>query len=133
MNLILAVIVDRAVEAREAKREDALKKRRMEAANRKRKLIKMFEDLDVDQNGILDLEEVKSAYENSEEFKSMMMHADVNQMDLEEVFMFLDKNHDGETSYIEFCNALDDVTQRDAKVVTSLMNIKLENFRREML
>lgn len=132
MNLILAVIVDRAVEAREAKREDALRKRMREMAERKRNMIRVFEELDLDGNGGLDIDEVGSAYKNSVEFKKMMMHADIQQQDLEEVFNFLDADGNGEISYSEFCNALDDVTQRETKVICALTQMKVENMRRSI-
>ena len=55
--------------------EDLLK----EMAERKANLIRVFEELDLDGSGTLDLEEVGSAYKTSPEFKNMMMHADIKQ------------------------------------------------------
>jgi len=130
MNLILAVIVDCAVEAREAKKEDAMKQKIKDTKERKSKLMEMFQQLDVDGNGGLDEAEVRNAYDHSSDFKALLWNIGIHKEDLHGIFQHLDLDNSGEISYVEFCNALEDMTQREVRVIAALTKIDVHNMGR---
>merc|ERR1712054_344187 len=61
MNLILAVVVDRAVEAREMNKEKILKEQRQEKLRRKVELLETIRHFDADHSGTLSREEIENA------------------------------------------------------------------------
>jgi len=125
MNLILAVIVDRAVEAREATKEETMHLKLEEQLERKKELVKLFAELDLNENGELDFAEVCDAYDNSISFRAMMVQAGVHKQDLPCIFQFLDKDSTGEVGYVEFCDTLEGISQQDPVALAGLANMKI--------
>jgi len=121
MNLILAVIVDRAVEAREQNIKHKLVEKRMERKARRVQLVTMFEDLDTDDSGTLSEEEMHAAFTGNEEFQNMLVMADVDNEEVQDIFNWIDLNGDGNISYMEFCDVLDDIQGADLRK-TAVLN-----------
>merc|ERR1740121_1331933 len=106
MNLVFAVIVDVAVDAREQdlKYQSMMhEKKRRDAMDA---LTLLCSDLDVDQGGTLTFNELQCAFEQSEKFRSIMNMADVDKEDLECVFRIMDTDGSGDVSYAEFADLL---------------------------
>merc|ERR1719296_91776 len=106
MNLVLAVIVDFAVDARDedAKMQGMIKDKMRK--NARKKLMDLCVELDVDAGGTLTHEEFLVAYDESTQFRTMMDQLDVDREDLECVFRIIDKDHSGDVSYTEFTDLL---------------------------
>merc|ERR1719210_1355288 len=106
MNLVMAVIVDFAVDARDedAKLQSMLKEKLRRDA--RKKLMDLCVELDVDQGGTLTLEEFLRAYNGSKQFRKIMELLDIDSEDLECVFSIMDKDRSGDVSYQEFTECL---------------------------
>jgi len=122
MNLVLAVIVDFAVDARDedAKMQAMLKEKMRKDA--RKKLMDLCEELDVDQGGSLTLEEFLRAMDGSPQFRAIMELLDVDKEDLECVFNIMDKDRSGEVSYSEFTDLLYKMKSQNSR--TLLLFIK---------
>merc|ERR1719210_2141304 len=106
MNLVMAVIVDFAVNARdEDSRLQSMLKEKLRRDARK-KLMDLCVELDADQGGTLTLEEFLRAHDGSKQFRAIMELLDVDRDDLECVFRIMDKDRSGDVSYSEFTDLL---------------------------
>lgn len=114
MNLIVAVIVDRAHQARE---EDDLQKLVEKDANFKMARLRMgemFKRLDLDGSGSLTADELVDGIDNEPEFANLLRLMDVSSEDLALVFKVLDHDNSGQLSYDEFCEQLYKMKTHDA-------------------
>eukprot|EP00448_Togula_jolla_P007385 CAMPEP_0170603574 /NCGR_PEP_ID=MMETSP0224-20130122/18983_1 /TAXON_ID=285029 /ORGANISM="Togula jolla, Strain CCCM 725" /LENGTH=627 /DNA_ID=CAMNT_0010928461 /DNA_START=64 /DNA_END=1947 /DNA_ORIENTATION=- len=103
MNLVLAVIVDRAQEARESKATDRL---RGEIGVTGQCLVDIFDQLDKDGSGDLTLEEVLSGYDHISDFRVATARMQISRHDLEVVFQLLDEDNSGCVNKFEFVDGL---------------------------
>ncbi len=122
INLVLAVVVDKAAEAREqdVQHQIALKERRQREA--KSQLVKLCYEMDTDRSGALTLLEIIDGFNNSPGFRSLLEVLDVDKEDLEMVFKIMDVDKSGDVSFKEFVNLLFKMKQQHSK--TLLMFIK---------
>mmetsp|Transcript_119937 Transcript_119937/g.311253 ORF Transcript_119937/g.311253 Transcript_119937/m.311253 type:complete len:734 (+) Transcript_119937:107-2308(+) len=131
MNLILAVIVERAAEARE---QDTMNRAKQKEKDRQKTMIELATlcaNMDCDGNGTLSLDELLEGFETSDEFQSLMHVMDVNKEDLSRVFTTIkyckepgrttyfsehqsDQDH---LSYMQFCEQLHRVQSRDTRMI----------------
>jgi len=134
MNLILAVIVERASEARERDFEARMKMKQMEVKGHKKELERIFQDMDIGGDGQLGLDELINAYDNSAHLQNAMKLLDVEREELPSLFKFLDVDHSGAISYSEFAEQICSVRGRDLRSLVLLMKMSLtelrEDFRR---
>eukprot|EP00443_Scrippsiella_acuminata_P038009 CAMPEP_0115194204 /NCGR_PEP_ID=MMETSP0270-20121206/13951_1 /TAXON_ID=71861 /ORGANISM="Scrippsiella trochoidea, Strain CCMP3099" /LENGTH=652 /DNA_ID=CAMNT_0002607501 /DNA_START=164 /DNA_END=2119 /DNA_ORIENTATION=+ len=89
MNLILAVIVERAAEARE---HDTLNRAKQKEKDRQETMIELAAlcaRMDIDGSGTLSLSELLEGFETSDQFQSLMKVMDVSKEDLSLVFSTL--------------------------------------------
>lgn len=129
MNLILAVIVERAAEARANDKERRLKEKEQERASNMVDLAKLCASMDVDGSGSLSLDEMLQGFDESEAFQALMEHMDVKRDDVETIFNVLDEDRSGEVSYLEFCKHLGSFFERDPKIVGSLVKYSMIEVR----
>merc|ERR1719221_695047 len=100
MNLVLAVIVDFAVDARE---DDTKMKVMMQdklRADAKKQLNELCKELDEDNNRTLTQEEFMQAFD-SPGFQEVMVLLGIDREDLTCVFRIMDKDCSGDVSYSE--------------------------------
>lgn len=129
MNLILAVIVERATEARE---NDVAQKLKQVDAQREKDmfaLARMCREIDEDGSGSLSLEEMLEGCDTIEEFRKMMFTMDLRREDVETLFHVLDVDRSGEVSYLEFCQLLDSCTRRDPAMLQSIIKYSVMEVR----
>lgn len=111
LNLIVAVIVDRARCARES--DEALvsteKKQQLNASYKK--LQGLFCMMDEDGSGALGLDEIHASYFKYAEFREVLDALDVRQKDLDLIFEILDGDKDGMVSYEEFVQTLHEMKE----------------------
>jgi len=106
LNLIVAVVVDAAVEQRQKDVVNIAAELDADAESDFQELTKIFSYLDADGNGELTLEELMVGARGSSEFQSRLRVMDIDQQDLEQLFFMLDEDQGGTISLSEFTNAL---------------------------
>ncbi|CAE7884294.1 Scn8a [Symbiodinium sp. KB8] len=121
MNLILAVIVERATEARENDQEQRIKKKEEERAKNMVELAVLCANLDKDESGTVSLEEMQEGYDSDKNFKMLMDQMDIKRDEMEVIFHVLDSDNSGNLSYLEFCKNLGSFFKRDPIIMHSLV------------
>lgn len=126
MNLILAVVVDRAMESREASKEAAMMERMKEQQERKSQLLTIISEFDADMSGTLSPSEIRQICQESEEVRMILHGADVHTAELQIILEALSaETEDGEIGYGRFCDIIDDIEAVDMRklaVVNFLAN-----------
>lgn len=126
-NLVLAVIVERARQAHEEEQRqnvvEQLKKRR-EAENR---LLEMCQAIDVDNNGILTLDELIDAYATNEEFRKTLMLLEIDETDLICLFDLMDVDRSGDLTYEELVNCIHKSETNDLKRQMMLVKLQVQD------
>jgi len=130
MNLILAVIVERATEARENDHERKLKKKDIERNRTMLNFAKICHDMDADGSGSLSLNEMQNGYDGNDDFRKLMDIMDIKRADMETIFRVLDEDCSGEVSYIEFCQHLASFWERDPVMLQSLLKYSIMEIRK---
>eukprot|EP00927_Polykrikos_kofoidii_P046504 TRINITY_DN40726_c0_g1_i2.p1 TRINITY_DN40726_c0_g1~~TRINITY_DN40726_c0_g1_i2.p1 ORF type:complete len:634 (-),score=113.62 TRINITY_DN40726_c0_g1_i2:70-1971(-) len=102
LNLILAVIVEKAQNCRDRKKMEEQEAQEEALKDLEVRLLKMCEDLDEDNDGQLSFDELVQGIHNSDELKHCLVEMSIDMSDLECVFSFLDVGGDGTISYAEF-------------------------------
>ncbi|CAK9023920.1 Voltage-dependent calcium channel type D subunit alpha-1 (DmCa1D) [Durusdinium trenchii] len=120
MNLILAVIVEKAAEARQTDLDKKLMQKDQVRERNMVELALMCDRMDKDGSGALSLEEMMDGYANDKKFYSVMQGAGVEKDDLQTMFNVLDTNDSGEVDYVEFCNQLGKCQKTDPLMVASM-------------
>eukprot|EP00434_Breviolum_minutum_P017945 symbB.v1.2.015826.t1/scaffold1191.1/size132917/5 len=129
LNLILAVIVERAAEARSNDQERKLKKKEEDRARNMVDLATLCASMDSDGSGSLSLDEMLDGFNNSKEFQNLMQYMDIQRDDIETIFNVLDDDRSGEVSYYEFCKHLGSFFERDPKIVNSVVKYSMMEIR----
>jgi len=122
MNLILAVIVDRAAEARidDARAHALLKKSQCSRAQKR--LLRICAEMDEDSSGTLTLQELLAGYETSEEFAAELRVMDVDQDDLTFIFGIIDQEGHGFVTYHDFTRTLHKIKTQDSRTMLTFVN-----------
>jgi len=130
MNLILAVIVDSATEAR----ENDVERKQQEQAKRllemKITLLKLCSSMDADYSGSLTLEELKNAWSSSDDFRNAMAELEIGETELQSVFKIMDPDQSGEVDYREFVDSLYDLKTNDNRMSMALMHADITSIKR---
>lgn len=129
MNLILAVIVERATEAREMNNEAQAKQKAILRKKNMVKLATICHQLDEDCSGTMSLAEIVGGFDESEEFKSLITEMDLERTDLEAIFSALDTDGTGEISYLDFCQKLDSAKSQDTGTTTMLLQFAVKELK----
>lgn len=121
LNLIIAVLVDTAAEARSKDME--VKAQRAQEAERKerRALEKIFKEIDKDENGTLSFQELASGAQNIPEFKHKLRALDINADDIGQLFVLCDEDGSGEIDVEEFVHTLQKISAGDSKTASMLV------------
>merc|ERR1712194_635100 len=123
MNLVLAVIVDRAAEARELDALEAREKKKIADEASMEIWRRLMQAMDLDSNGTVSLEELLTGAEE-EEMKEKLEDMNLEADDLEDLFYFMDCEEDGALDYHEFVNAFHKAQSQD--VMIYLMHSRLQ-------
>jgi hypothetical protein len=128
MNLMLAVVVECAQQAR--KEGDALlaKLKSMEKGKAVQKLRRLCESMDLDKSGSISFKEIKAGWAVNPDFRGVMTVLDVRESDLETMFQIMDRDQSGSVAYDEFCEELQSFESDD--IHTMIMFIK--HYTKEM-
>mmetsp|Transcript_72348 Transcript_72348/g.194912 ORF Transcript_72348/g.194912 Transcript_72348/m.194912 type:complete len:442 (-) Transcript_72348:312-1637(-) len=131
-NLILAVIVERANEARDKDLEQKLKGKEQDQEQHKLELYDMCSRMDIDQSGTLTLSELMTSYDEEEKFRRLFELMDIRRDELGAVFKVLDTDGSGEIDYREFCEQLHQIRTRDPRTMLTFLKVSLTELKEEM-
>jgi len=106
MNLIMAVIVDSAAQARIHNTKRIAEERDREFKAHQKSLQKLCREMDSDGSQTITFNELMSAFESNMEFKTTLHAMDIDREDLEAVFNILDDDGSGDVAYDEFVQQL---------------------------
>mmetsp|Transcript_90495 Transcript_90495/g.158158 ORF Transcript_90495/g.158158 Transcript_90495/m.158158 type:complete len:774 (+) Transcript_90495:67-2388(+) len=133
MNLILAVIVDRAAEARESKGDMLIAHKIRLQRQRRLDLLEMFQAMDKDSSGTLTLSELEEAWtEPKSPFREMLSLMEIHRGDLQEMFESIDVSNRGKINYVEFCSNLDMMQSRDVRFLSILTKLRVHQVQRNV-
>ncbi|CAJ1362216.1 unnamed protein product [Effrenium voratum] len=124
------VIVERAAEARENDHEAKIKKKQAERARSMEDLASLCASMDVNNNGLISLEEMLKGYDEVEEFKKLMEAMDLKRDDMAMGFNVLDSESTQEVPYLEFCQHLGSFFKRDPVIMHSLVKYSVMELRK---
>lgn len=122
LNLILAVIVDRAAEARQEDLAHMVRMKEQDSQKAKNNLLKLCKDLDTDENGTLTLGELKKGFDNRQEFADSLKVMDIKREQLDALFEVMDGDYSGNVSYTEFVEKLYDMKTKDMRIMLEFIN-----------
>jgi len=125
LNLVLAVIVDNAAEARDASKEEKSAAQKQLQAQSFKKWVDVMQRLDSDNSGSIGLDELMQGY-SDKTVKSMLDDMCIDKSDLEMLFKLMDADDSGELEYTEFIHALMKAQTQDPKVYTMTMQLRLK-------
>lgn len=130
VNLILAVIVDRAREAHEedVEAQNDQKNKKMDTA--KKAINRMCARMDVDKSGTLSLDELLSGFDESQEFRQVLNVLDVEKDDMECVFHIMDADGSGDVSYDEFVDNLYRMKAQNSRTLLVFIKFYVLELRR---
>lgn len=130
MNLILAVIVERATEARDNDHEQRIKKKETERSKSMVDLAILCANMDKNNNGLVSLEEMINGYEGMESFRKLLQQMDITPEEMRTIFNVLDSDNSGEVSYLEFCSKLGGFQKRDPVIMHSVVQSAILEVRK---
>lgn len=130
LNLILAVIVERAAEARENDHEAKIKKKNQDRSRSMEDLATLCASMDENNNGMISYEELLKGYDEVGEFKRFMDLMDLKREDMGIVFNVLDTGNTQEVPYLEFCQHLGNFFKRDPVIMHSLVKYSVMELRK---
>lgn len=122
LNLITAVIVDTAAQARES---DIMKMGELKEMERKyawESFTGMCISLDTDESGHIDIDEIKNGVDNIPELEAWLSVMGVEEDDLDMVFEILDMDGDGKVTHEEFAYQL--YKMKTQQVTTGICFVK---------
>jgi len=107
MNLILAVIVERAAEKRIHNLEMRALQEKEKMMQEKLETLSICAGIDVNGDGLLDRDEFETAWASGGGFRSRLQSLEANTTtDLDMLFRILDKDDSGQISYFEFVDKI---------------------------
>eukprot|EP00930_Biecheleria_cincta_P056306 TRINITY_DN42451_c0_g1_i1.p1 TRINITY_DN42451_c0_g1~~TRINITY_DN42451_c0_g1_i1.p1 ORF type:complete len:681 (+),score=147.02 TRINITY_DN42451_c0_g1_i1:49-2091(+) len=129
MNLILAVIVERATEARAIDADEQAKLRSIERKKNMVKLATICHHLDQDGSGTMSLPEILTGFDEVEEFQTLLTQMDLQRRHVAAICRALDDNGTGEVSYLEFCQSIESARNQDINVTTTLLQFAVRELK----
>jgi len=131
LNLILAVIVERAEEAREEDHQQRRREKDFFLAQCKKRLQKMFRALDRDGNNLLSKEEMHAGVSNNDDFADILHLMDLGEDDLNVVFAMMDSNKDGEIDLEEFIEQIFRMRCQDSQTLLLFIKHVVQEIRQK--
>lgn len=130
MNLILAVIVEKAAEARQNDLDRKLQQKDLDRERNMVDLALLCDRMDTDGSGALSLEEMLHGYVNERKFYTLMQESGIEKDDLQTMFNVLDADDSGEVDYVEFCNQLGKCPKRDPMMLAAMTRYSVMEVRK---
>merc|ERR1712137_811705 len=123
MNLILAVIVQRAAEVRQQNLEE-------EAVDEKNSILELCASVDADGSGMLSFAELEKAYAEISLFRDRMESLCAEKDDMHIICKVLDPDDSGSVSYHEFVDMIYNLEEVNANVEAAEVKVHLMELER---
>lgn len=133
MNLLLAVIVDRANAARGEDLAALVRAEEREQKKTKAKLLSICETMDHDKSGDLSLEELQDGFMNNHEFHITMKAMDISEDDIDVVFAIMDEDGSGSVKFTEFVDQIWKMKSVDDHTLLIFIKYSIAEVRRMTL
>lgn len=117
MNLILAVVVEAASDARAAGMAEKAEEEHQKLLAAKQRLLDCCTEMDADGSGTITMEEFMDAYNESENFRSLVKSMDVDVHELDMLFEVVDDDASGHVEYGEFVDQLDRMKHQTSQMI----------------
>lgn len=117
MNLVLAVIVDAAADAREKDVKHKLEMKREEKVKASAKFHELCLAMDENGDGYISMSELLNAFECNEDLRQTLEVLDVDKDDLDCIFLLMDSDNSGDVSYSEFADLLLRMKSQDSRTI----------------
>mmetsp|Transcript_21531 Transcript_21531/g.61603 ORF Transcript_21531/g.61603 Transcript_21531/m.61603 type:complete len:801 (+) Transcript_21531:227-2629(+) len=134
-NLVLAVIVDAANEARDHNKEEERKKEAEKEAASFALWYEVMRSLDADNSGSISADELLMGYQN-DTVKDTLSRLHITETDLMELFRLMDTDGSGQLGYTEFVESFHRAQNQDARMYMMFMSLRIQRmevqFREEM-
>jgi len=124
MNLILAIIVDQANQARENDKEAMLKRKKQhkeEAIEKWKSVIQLFDE---NQDGLISYEEMMTGYE-VKEIRDVLEVMGIERDDLQLMFQLMDEDDSGDLQYDEFISSFLKAQGQEPMVYWMMMKLQI--------
>lgn len=130
MNLILAVVVDRAVEARDQDKERKVKQMNEEREKQHNEIQALLEKMDEDRSGALNRSEIEEAYRTSSDFRNMLHSVDVRADELFQIVELLEYGQGVDIANL--CDVLDEFHAADVRKICVLNFLHNKRFQKDV-
>lgn len=132
MNLLLAVIVDRAQQARTNDVKAIEKEEEHERIELKTKLLDTCKLMDDDASGVLTLEELQIGYHCNRDFHLTMKAMDIDEDDMLAVFGIMDEDRGGTVKYEEFVDQVWKMKSTEDHAMLIFMQFQLGDIKHHL-
>eukprot|EP00930_Biecheleria_cincta_P050899 TRINITY_DN36074_c0_g1_i1.p1 TRINITY_DN36074_c0_g1~~TRINITY_DN36074_c0_g1_i1.p1 ORF type:complete len:596 (-),score=92.31 TRINITY_DN36074_c0_g1_i1:79-1866(-) len=126
-NLILAVVVQNAHDAHENNMHVKLRQISLEKMRAEKKLNEMCTELDFNDDGTINFEELMKFYDRSEELRRVFDTLDIREGELESLFNVMDKDGSGDLSYVEFVTCISRADSNDLRRQVMMLKLQLQD------
>jgi hypothetical protein len=133
MNLLLAVIVDRANAARTEDVKELIKYEKRQKNRMRNRLIDVFAEMDSDGNGYLTLQELRYGFETNVEFATILNAMDVEEEDLDIVYCILEGQNETGVRYDDFVEQLWKLKSQDMHTLLIFIKFYVMDVRNKII
>eukprot|EP00429_Kryptoperidinium_foliaceum_P075817 CAMPEP_0176211784 /NCGR_PEP_ID=MMETSP0121_2-20121125/14827_1 /TAXON_ID=160619 /ORGANISM="Kryptoperidinium foliaceum, Strain CCMP 1326" /LENGTH=331 /DNA_ID=CAMNT_0017550837 /DNA_START=80 /DNA_END=1072 /DNA_ORIENTATION=- len=117
INLILAVVVEKAQEAHVEDMRKCAERQAQEKESQVKKsqaeLVKLCYKMDEDKSGNLSLDELLKGYDTDSYFANLLTSMDISRDDIKIIFNIMDQDSSGDIDYVEFVDQLHRLKSQD--------------------
>eukprot|EP00928_Gymnodinium_smaydae_P067259 TRINITY_DN501_c0_g1_i2.p1 TRINITY_DN501_c0_g1~~TRINITY_DN501_c0_g1_i2.p1 ORF type:complete len:613 (-),score=126.26 TRINITY_DN501_c0_g1_i2:79-1866(-) len=117
LNLILAVIVESATEARQQDQHQRALEHERQMQDAKTRLLQVCAEMDDDGSGTLSIEEFKRGFDESQEFADLLKIMNITKDDLQMVFKVVDQDNSGDVEYVEFVDNIHRMKSQESQLI----------------
>jgi hypothetical protein len=133
MNLMLAVVVEKASEAHSLTVEEEAEQHQNKRKQAFADLLKLCEALDEDKSGKLTAQELNWGFDNSPAFAAMMEVMDIGKQDMEVVFAIMDNDGSGDVDFQEFVTELYKMNSGDSHTMLVFIKFYVTEIRQKLV
>jgi len=130
LNLILAVIVDKAADAKQDSLRIEMEKKKKARHQAHETLRQICGEMDEDGSGTLTYQELVDGFTNDEAFAEVCSHMDITLDDLQVVWSLLDSDGSGDIDYDEFVTQLYKMKSDDSHTLLILIRAYVGDIKR---
>jgi Ca2+-binding EF-hand superfamily protein len=131
LNLILAVVIDSANQARQETDHQIAEEKERQYKKATAELLVFCSSLDKDESGTLSLDEFVTGYAENFAFQDAMKLLDISQKDMDIVFRIMDQDNSGEVRYDELVQELYKMKSEDSHTMITFIKFYVQEIQRE--